>query len=84
MPNEEIDIIALRARVAELEDRLEYLYKRLNIEYVANPSAIDPRIVEYLKKGNKIEAIKIYREIHNVGLAEAKNVVDGIEKSLGL
>lgn len=80
----ETDIIALRARVAELEDRLEYLYKRLNIEYIANPSAIDPRIVEYLKKGNKIEAIKIYREIHNVGLAEAKQAVEGVAASLGL
>ena len=80
----ETDIIALRARVAELEDRLQYLYKRLNIEYVSNPSAVDPRIVEYLKKGNKIEAIKIYREIHNVGLAEAKNAVEAIETSLGL
>ena len=80
----ETDVIALHARVAELEDRLEYLYKRLNIEYVANPSAIDPRIVEYLKKGNKIEAIKIYREIHNVGLAEAKQAVEGVAASLGL
>jgi len=80
----ETDLIAVRARVAELEDRMQYLYKRLNIEYVANPSTIDPRIIEYLKKGNKIEAIKIYREIHNVGLAEAKNAVEGIETSLGL
>jgi ribosomal protein L7/L12 len=80
----EADLIALRARVAELEDRLEYLYKRLNIEYVANSSALDPRIVEYLKKGNKIEAIKIYREIHNVGLAEAKEAVEGIAASLGV
>ena len=77
-------MIALRARVAELEDRLEYLYKSLNIEYVSNPSAVDPRIVDYLKKGNKIEAIKIYREIHNVGLAEAKNSVEAIAASLGL
>ena len=80
----ETDVIALRARVAELEDRLQYLYKRLNIEYVSNPSVVDPRIVEYLKKGNKIEAIKIYREIHNVGLAEAKQAVERIETSLGL
>ncbi len=80
----ETELIALRARVAELEDRLQYLYKRLNIEYAANPSAVDPRIVEYLRKGNKIEAIKIYREIHNVGLAQAKNSVEGIETSLGL
>ncbi len=80
----ETDLIAMRSHVAELEDRLQYLYKRLNIEYNANPSAVDPRIVEYLKKGNKIEAIKIYREIHNVGLAEAKNSVEAIEKSLSL
>ena len=80
----ETELITLRVRVAELEDRLQYLYKRLNIEYIANPSDVDPRIVEYLRKGNKIEAIKQYREIHDVGLAEAKNAVEGIEKSLGL
>ena len=80
----ETDVIALRARVAELEDHLEYLYKRLNIEYVPNTSAMDPRIIESLKKGNKIEAIKIYREIHNVGLAEAKQAVEGVAASLGL
>ena len=80
----EADLIALRARVAELEDRLQYLYKRLNIEYAAEPSLVSPRIIEFLKKGNKIEAIKVYREIHNVGLAEAKNAVDGIEARLGL
>ena len=69
---------------AELEDRLDFLYKRLNIEYVPNTSAMDPRIIESLKKGNKIEAIKIYREIHNVGLAEAKQAVEGVAASLGL
>jgi ribosomal protein L7/L12 len=80
----ETDFIALRARVAELEDRLQYLYKRLNIAYAGESSPVDPRIIEYLRKGNKIEAIKIYREIHNVGLAEAKNAVEGIEASFGL
>jgi ribosomal protein L7/L12 len=40
--------------------------------------------VEMLKKGNKIEAIKIYREIYNCGLAEAKQAVEGIEARLGL
>lgn len=80
----ETDLIAVRARVAELEDRLEYLYKKLDIEYIAEPSQIHPKIIEYLKKGNKIEAIKIYREIRDVGLAEAKQAVDRIEKNLGL
>jgi len=80
----ETELIALRVRVAELEDRLQYLYKRLNIDFVAEPTSIDPRIVDFLKKGNKIEAIKVYREIFNVGLAEAKNAVEGMEASLGL
>ncbi|MBI3151984.1 MAG: ribosomal protein L7/L12 [Chloroflexi bacterium] len=83
MPTEQ-DIIALRSRVAELERRLDFLYKKLGIEYIDNPSSIDSRIIEFLKRGNKIEAIKIYRELTNTGLAEAKQAVDSIEARLGL
>ncbi len=32
-----------------------------------------------IKGGNKFEAIKKYREIYNVGRAEAKQAVDGME-----
>jgi len=44
----------------------------------------DAKVIDMLKKGNKIEAIKIYREIYDVGLAEAKQAVDRIEARLGL
>lgn len=80
----EQDLINLRARVAELEDRLDFLYKRLGIEYNDHPGTADPRIIESLKRGNKIEAIKVYRELTNAGLAEAKRVIDALEASLGL
>ncbi|MCQ3935615.1 MAG: hypothetical protein DPW18_01080 [Chloroflexi bacterium] len=80
----EQDLIHLRARVAELEDRLDFLYKRLGIEYSDNPNAPDPRIIEFLKRGNKIEAVKVYRELTNAGLAEAKSVIDALEARLGL
>lgn len=83
MPTEQ-DIIALRSRVAELERRLDSLYKKLGVEYMDNPSSIDSRIIEFLKRGNKIEAIKIYRELTDTGLAEAKQAVDSIEARLGL
>jgi len=43
----------------------------------------DARVIDMLKKGNKIEAIKIYREIYNCGLAEAKQAVDNLEARLG-
>lgn len=80
----ETDIVALRVRVRELEDHIKYLYTHLNITYFESPQAGDAKVVEMLKKGNKIEAIKIYREIHNVGLAEAKQAVEGIGVKLGL
>ena len=75
----EIDLIQLRARVKELEERLEFIYKHLHIEYSDNPDNKNAKVIGLLKAGNKIEAIKIYREIYNVGLAEAKQAVDNME-----
>ena len=79
----ESEILVLRARIAELESRVDFLYRHLGIAYVQDTSMGDARVVDMLKKGNKIEAIKIYREIYNCGLAEAKQAVDGMEARLG-
>jgi ribosomal protein L7/L12 len=79
----ETEILALRARVAELEGRVDFLYNHFGIAHVKDTVMADARVVEMLKRGNKIEAIKIYREIYNCGLAEAKQAVDGIESKLG-
>ncbi|HNM38406.1 MAG TPA: hypothetical protein PKI33_15155, partial [Anaerolineales bacterium] len=65
----ENDIIALRSRVAELERKLDFLYRRMGIEYVDDPGMIDSQIISLLKKGNKLEAIKVYRELTNTDLA---------------
>lgn len=43
---------------------------------------LETKIKDLLIKRNKIEAIKIYRLAHNVGLKEAKDVVDGIEATM--
>ena len=78
----ETEIQLLRSRVYELEDRLKFIYRRLNIEY-ADPNsdpALSPQVQEALRRGNKIEAIKIYRELTGVGLAEAKQVIDRAEQ----
>ena len=77
----EADIQLLKSRINELEDRLNFLYRRLNIEY-ADPNSdlgLAPQIQEALRRGNKIEAIKIYRELTGVGLAEAKQAIDKAE-----
>lgn len=78
----EAEIQLLRSRVNELEDRLKFIYRRLNIEY-ADPSSdpvLSPQIQDALRRGNKIEAIKLYRELTGVGLAEAKDVIDKAEQ----
>ena len=38
-----------------------------------------PEVLEALKRGNKIEAIKLLRAAAKVGLAEAKTVVDALQ-----
>ncbi|HEU4743802.1 MAG TPA: ribosomal protein L7/L12 [Anaerolineales bacterium] len=80
----EAEIQLLKSRVNELEDRLNFLYRRLNIEY-ADPNSdpvLSPQVQEALRGGNKIEAIKIYRELTGVGLAEAKQAIDQGERFL--
>ena len=78
----ETDIISLKARIAELEDRLKFLYRHLNIEFLENNSdpVSSPQIQVALREGNKIAAIKIYREMTGVGLAEAKAAIDRTEQ----
>lgn len=77
----EAEIQLLRSRVSELEDRLNFLYRQLNIEY-ADPNSdpvLSPQVQDALRRGNKIEAIKIYRELTGVGLTEAKQAIEKLE-----
>ena len=83
---EEQEIALLRQRIVRLEAQVEYLYKHLGIHMMAEgeiPSD-DPRVIEALKKNNLLEAIKIYREITGLGLAEAKSAVEEIKKRRGI
>lgn len=75
----------LRSRVSRLEAEMEYLYKHFGLTFSenANPSN-DPRVLEALKNNNLIEAIKIYRELTNLGLAESKAAVEEIRRRRGL
>lgn len=77
----ETDIMLLKSRISELEDKLQFLYRKLNIDYIDPNSdpALAPQVQEALRRGNKIEAIKIYRELTGVGLAEAKQAVERAE-----
>ncbi len=78
----ETEIQQLRSRVNELEDKLKALYRHLNIEYGetgADP-LLNPAVQAALRSGNKIEAIKLYRELTGLGLAEAKDAIEKAER----
>jgi ribosomal protein L7/L12 len=82
---EQQEINLLRSRIVHLEAQVDFLYRHLGITYVENNSPDDdPRIIDALRKNNLIEAIKIYREIHDIGLAEAKAAVEAIRARRGV
>ncbi|HVN15429.1 MAG TPA: hypothetical protein VMT73_06785 [Anaerolineales bacterium] len=86
----EIEVAKLRDRVIQLEAQVAFLYRHLGVTYVPESSPVDdPRIIEALKKGNKLEAIKLYRQIFStstftIGADEASRAVDEIKGRLGL
>lgn len=80
----ETEVQLLQLRVTELEDRLQFIYRHLKIDYArpqanADP-ALAPEVQEALRSGNKIGAIKIYRELTNCSLADAKDAIDRAEQ----
>jgi len=80
----EQQLMDLSMRLARLEGEVQALYRRLNIPYGDEAVKDDERVLEALHKGNMIEAIKIYRELFNVGLAEAKEAVEAIRARSGV
>lgn len=72
----------LMQKVARLERKIDFILQHLDLEYdeqdEPTPAYIG-QIKSLLQRGNKIEAIKIYREATGVGLAEAKAAVEAIE-----
>lgn len=82
---EQQEINLLRSRIVHLEAQVEFLYRHLGVKYVENNSPDDdPRIIDALRKNNMIEAIKLYREINDIGLAEAKAAVEAIRARRGI
>jgi ribosomal protein L7/L12 len=85
MADIEREVAELRQRVARLEGRLEFLYRHLGVTFVAESApGDDPRIIEAVKRGDSLGAIKVYREIHRVGIDEARTAIDEIRGRLGL
>jgi ribosomal protein L7/L12 len=81
----EQELTTLRNRVVHIEGQVAFLYKHLGITFIPESGPEDdPRIIDQLKKGNLLGAIKVYRELHNTGLDEARLAVEEIQGRLGV
>ncbi len=49
-----------------------------------SPAELEARIRGLLARGQKIQAIKLYREFHHVDLKDAKDIIDDMDRNLSL
>jgi ribosomal protein L7/L12 len=68
--------------LARLDAKLDALLQHSGVEY--NPyENVSPDVLDALKRGEKIEAIKRYREATGAGLKEAKDYVEAVQRRAG-
>jgi hypothetical protein len=73
----------LRDRVYKLQAQVDFLYQHLGVTYVPPTLADDPRIVEQLKKGDILGAMKVHRQLFNSDVETAREAVLEIKGRLG-
>jgi ribosomal protein L7/L12 len=69
--------------ISRLEAKLDAMMEHGGVAYDPNKD-IPAAVLDALQRGNKIEAIKIYRESTGVGLKEAKDAVEEMQRRAGL
>jgi len=73
------------AGLKEAKDAVEALERDGSLPTTRDaPSSDDPDVLELLRAGQKIRAIKLYRDKTGAGLAESKNVVETLARKNGI
>ena len=87
MPSDAEEIAQLKLEVQRLGRLVDALYVKLDgiaPDGTVDISAPPQDVVDALRAGNVIQAIKLWRGYTNLGLAEAKNEVEQLQARLGL
>ena len=71
-------------RLAQLETKVDFLLRQLGIDPATITPPPEDLISEALRAGNRVQAIKIYRELHGGGIREAKEAVEALRTEMGL
>jgi ribosomal protein L7/L12 len=86
MPSDQENIAELQRLVKRQGELIDALYRRLGIGQL-EASAMSsegsyPDVLDAIRAGSTIQAIKLYREHTNVGLKEAKDAVELLARSV--
>ena len=80
MSYQDRETFELRQRVAKLERQVAFLMDNLRLEYREEPNqGVSPEVMDLIRQGRKIQAIKLFRQETGVGLREAKEFIESLE-----
>ena len=80
----EAEFQRLRDHLYKLQAQVDFLYQHLGLTFTPEIADDDPRIVEKLRKGDVLGAMKVYRELFNSDVATAQEAVLTIKGKLGI
>jgi ribosomal protein L7/L12 len=74
------EIEKIKMRLDKLESQMTFLHRSLGITTNEAPAwNASPEIIEMVQRGDKIEAIKAFREQTGASLKDAKNFIESIK-----
>jgi ribosomal protein L7/L12 len=74
------EIEKIKMRLEKLESQMAFLHRNLGITTNESPTwNASPKIIEMVQRGDKIEAIKAFREQTGASLKDAKNFIESIK-----
>lgn len=83
--DQELDDI--KQRLAKLERQMAFVLRNMGLEhplpsFAETDYGVSHEIVELVRKRDKIQAIKLFRQDTGAGLKDAKDFIDDLEKKL--
>jgi hypothetical protein len=74
------DLERINARLRDIESNLRRVLLQLDMEWQepTPTEGIPDQVIELVRAGDKIGAVKTYRELTGSSLGEANTIVDGI------
>jgi len=80
MSDSQREIQEIRARLEKLEAQMIYLYRSLGMTTNAAPASnASPKVIELVKRGDTLGAIKAFREETGASLKDAKTYIESLE-----